>query len=329
VTDASRSTRVYAFHGVRICCSCDGAIAAALDARLGRFPSRPDGPYDLRFEYGPYEAAGAASEPTPEGARPIYDADMGEVLYSDASDRVYVSCPGRGRVVCDLRAGRVDVRRERGPGEDVWLMAHPFFTLALLESLKRRGLYSVHAAGVAAGDRILLFPGTSGAGKSTLTLALLREGFGFLSDDMLFLARGRDGLRALAFPESVDVKDDSLRLFPELSDVLGQDPRPGWPKRQVRAEERFGASVVWEGRPAALVFPRVAHAERSVIEPMDQGEALQELVPNILLTEPGSSQAHLDALAELARTCGCYRLETGSDFGEIARQLRSLPEVRG
>ena len=46
-----------------------------------------------------------------------------------------------------------------------------------------------------------------------------------------------------------------------------------------------------------LVFPRVANTVKSVLLPMDRGEALLELAPNVLLTEARSSQAHLDALA--------------------------------
>jgi hypothetical protein len=143
---------------------------------------------------------------------------------------------------------------------------------------------------------------------------------------MLFLVRAGEGLNALAFPEAVDLTDDTVRLFPDLVDLMGIEKRPGWPKRQLRAEERFGAEIVWQCRPVAVVFPRVAGSGRSTLTPMDRGEALLEILPNILLTEPASSQHHLDALAELVATCACYRLETGTDFGELATRLRGLLE---
>jgi hypothetical protein len=60
---------------------------------------------------------------------------------------------------------------------------------------------------------------------------------------------------------------------------------------------------------------------------MDSGEALLELAPNILLTEPTVSQRHLDVLAELVSTCPCYRLQTGTDFGDLAIRLAALLEV--
>jgi hypothetical protein len=57
---------------------------------------------------------------------------------------------------------------------------------------------------------------------------------------------------------------------------------------------------------------------------VDADEVFLDLVPNVLLTEARSSQAHLDALAELARTCDCYRLDTGRDFDALPRLLRGL-----
>jgi hypothetical protein len=43
-----------------------------------------------------------------------------------------------------------------------------------------------------------------------------------------------------------------------------------------------------------------------------------------LLTDAGSSQAHLDALAELVKASRCYRLETGMDLDRLTELLPSL-----
>jgi hypothetical protein len=69
------------------------------------------------------------------------------------------------------------------------------------------------------------------------------------------------------------------------------------------------------------VFPRVAHAERSVLTPMEPAEALLELVPNVLLTEPRASQAHLDVRASLVECC---RLATGSDLERLPALFREV-----
>ena len=62
---------------------------------------------------------------------------------------------------------------------------------------------------------------------------------------------------------------------------------------------------------------------------MGRDEALLELAPNVLLTEPRSSQAHLDVLAALVRETACYRLETGRDFHVLPTLLRNLLACEG
>jgi hypothetical protein len=190
--------------------------------------------------------------------------------------------------------------------------------------LKRRGCYSMHAAGFTKDGNAILIPGTSGAGKSTLAITLLRSGFGYLSDDMVFLRRGSDGLKVLGFPEDVDVSYQTISFFPEL-DFLGQSPKAvGWPKRQVRADEVYGAELVREARPGAIVIPQISGKGRSAVRPIEADEALFEMVSNVLLTEGRSCQSHLDILTELVRQTPCYRLATGRDFDRIPILLREL-----
>jgi hypothetical protein len=321
--------RVYDFHDVRLGCFGAEEVTTALDARLGRFPAAGEGACDIRFDY----RCVAAGEPlvtgpaAPVRERVVYESPMGKVLYGDGSDRMHIRSVWPIAATCDPVRGETTVSIAGPVDEHLWALSHPLLTIPLIEKLKRRGLFSIHAAGVARGGKGLLIPGSSGSGKTTLALALSRAGFGFLGDDMLFLVPGANGLRALAFPEPFDLTDDTVRLFPDLADLLAVEKQAGWPKRQLRAEERFGSEIVWQCRPVALVFPRVAASRRSTLQPMDPGEALLELVPNILLTEAASSQQHLTVLGQLAKTCGCYRLETGTEFGELATLLGELLET--
>lgn len=323
--DSGGRLRVYDFHGFRLGCSADEKVMVALAARLGRFAAEDGGRFDLYFDYR-VEQGEASASPAPEDGRVVYQSPMGEVRYSESADRLFITSKWPITAECDPVAGRATIQVYDTADEHAWALSHPLMTIPLIEMLKRRNLFSVHAAGVASRGRGMLIPGSSGSGKSTLALALARAGIGFLGDDMLFLARDGSGLQALGFPEAFDLTDDSLRLFPELGDLLAVEREAGWPKRQLRAEERYGAEIVWRCRPKILVFPHVAHTERSVLAPMDPGEALLELVPNILLTEPASSQRHLDALSQLVSNSACYRLETGRDFGDLAERLRQLLE---
>jgi len=338
--------RSYALHGLHLAVSGWGEAVDALHARLACLPvlEAGTGP-DLELEF----VAGLEPERASGVGRPVYDPPEGTVLYEDERDRLVLELGPRLRAVCEPGLGRarlaclgIDCE-----GGDLWTLSHPLATLPLVELLKRRGLYSVHAAGLCRNGRGLVLPGTSGAGKSTLTIALVRAGFGFLGDDTLFLAQRPEGLRLLAFPDEVDLTEPTLAFFPELTSHLAS-PRPGWRKRQLRIADRlglpgeatgcsqspkeragqtepvYGAEVVWECAPGHLVFPRVSGKEESRLTPLDPGEALLELVPNVLLTEPASSQAHLDALAGLANASACWRLETGSDLDGAVRLLEEL-----
>lgn len=308
--------RTYDLHGVRLAVSAIPAVHARL---AGLSPPLDDAaPPDLRFEL--VEGAGDHPFGRPARARPVYDPPDGEVAYSDADDVLYLEAGPRLRVLCEPGAGRARVSALGIEEGDLWLLSHPLFTIPLAEMLKRRGLFSLHAGAVSLGGRALVLPGTSGAGKSTLTLALARAGFGFLGDDTLFLTR--KGPRLLAFPDEFDLTDETVSFFPELARLF--DAAHPWKKRQLRAEEAYGAPVVWEAEPGLLVFPHVSGVRESVLTPIGRDEALLELAPNVLLTEPVSSQAHLDVLAELVERSDCYRLATGSDLGGAVQLLREL-----
>lgn len=322
----------YDLHGVRIGVTATGReiaeqAAAGVHARLAGLPldgARPD----IVFEI--YAGDVHAFE-RPEAARPVYDPPVGEVVYDDGAGLLYIGYGPRLSVLCEPGRARASVIQMAE--EDLWSLSHPLFTLPLVELLKRQGLYGLHAGGVCRNGRdgrdgrAMLLPGTSGSGKSTLTLALVRAGFGFLGDDTLFLARRPEGLKVLAFPDEFDLTDQTVAFFPELAPLLDTTRPAGWRKRQIRAEQTYranGAEVVWECDPALLVFPQVAGVRESRLSPMPKDEALLELAPNVLLTDPESSQAHFDALAELVERSECWRLETGSDLDEAVRILEAL-----
>lgn len=318
--------RTYSFHGLGLHVSADPLIARAVHARFAQLPQIRTAASDLCFQFICVQETEKQHLDRPtEAARPIYESAAGDVLFADDTDVLSITCPDTARVICAPSDGRTRVSILHSQAErHQWLISHPLLTLPLIETLKRRGLYSVHAAGLAANGNGLILAGTSGAGKSTLTLALLRGGFDFLGDDMLFLKRKGDGLRLLAFPDEIDITDETASFFPELSDLRETPKDQGWPKHQISPTTHFAAKTVWACHPAAVVFPRVAGTGRSVLAPIDRDEALMELAPNVLLTTTAESQAHLNALAELVETSRCYRLETGRDLENIPALLGGL-----
>lgn len=321
----------YDVHGVTVAVrSASRPVLDAVDRRLRSFRSGPpdpaaaDMPEDVIVDLVVGQA-GDARPPAAGHGRPVYDAPGGQVFYDDADDLLWLDHPGSAWLRVEPSVGTARLWAAGDGEDDVWLVSHPLLTIALLELLKRRGRYSLHAAAMASTDgTVTLLAGGSGAGKTTLALALLRHGWAFLADDTVFLGAGEPGPTVLGFADEVDVGGGTADLLPGLDDLLAGHTVPGRDKRQLRVEEAFGATPVPEARPTALVFPAVGGDDRSRLEPLAPDEALVELAPNVLLTEPASSQAHLDALAALVRTTPCWRLETGRDFGRLAGMLRGL-----
>jgi hypothetical protein len=320
-----RHTRNYCFHGLDISVLCSAVMAESLDSRFRLLPSDGKHGETISFDFQSVSDGSQHCVKKPQNqGRAFYELPSGEALYFEAGDQLYLSYKNGVRMLATPALACVSFSVVESEPVNLFMASHLMLTILLIEMLKRRGCYSMHAAGFSKDGKAILIPGTSGAGKSTLAITLLRSGFGYLSDDMVFLRRGSDGLKVLGFPEDVDVSYQTISFFPEL-DFLGQSPKAvGWPKRQVRADEVYGAELVREAIPAAIVIPQISGKERSVVRPINADEALLEMVSNVLLTQGRSCQNHLDTLTELVRQTPCYRLETGRDFDRIPDLLHDL-----
>jgi hypothetical protein len=310
----------YAIHGVTVAVTAaDRRAACAVDRRLHGFNSTVPGRPDVGIEYLPPGAELRA----PDGvSRPILRTPSGDELsYFPGCDRLFGDLE-RVRVVCDAPTGRVRVARADHTGRALYVAAHPVTTVCLLELLKRLGRFWVHAACLAQAGRALLVAGPSGAGKSTLALALALApgGPALLSDDATLLVAANGGVQALGFSDLIGVTADTAARFPALV-APGAAPAHGFPKHLVPAGALGPApGGAPAATPVALVFPRIAGGGASRLLDLSRRDALVELVRDVLLTEPVTTQGHIDALGALVAQVSCHRLEMGSDLGP-AREL--------
>ena len=331
MSSALASTRrTFELHGIALgVCARDAAVLEALELRLRDFATG-DGDAgerdpELRFEF----VAGGISDPTPPSgtARPVYDTPHGTLHYFPAADLL------RGRLGgvelrCEARRGVARFESPSYDGRDLYLATHPLATISLMELLERRGLFALHAACLSTADRRgVLLAGASGAGKSTLALALVHAGLRFLSDDIVFLlARddSDDAVRVLGFADTIGLTEHAADRFPALRARCAQPPAPGYPKRLHRIEDLFEEPALPDCRPNVLVFPEVSPEHPSDIAPLDPGAALLRLVPDVLLTDPAATQAHLRAIASLVGQVRCYTLRSGFDLERAADLVAAL-----
>jgi hypothetical protein len=320
--------RAYEIHGVGLTvASEEPAVVDAMELRLQTFRRETIGQSEIRLEFLLNGHAEDKALSLPPGAsRPVYETPYGHLHYFPEADTVCGDFQGV-RVRCEAGDGVARLHSTAFAGSDLYLATHPLATISLMELLKHRDRYSLHAACVAESDgRGILVAGPSGAGKSTLTIALVRAGLGFLSDDIVFLRHdpAADAVQVLAFPDAVGVTPHTAERFGDLRALLAEQPPSGFPKRLVRMEELFETRALSSCEPRVLVFPEVVRDRPSRLDPLDPKEALLRLVPDVLLTQPAGTQSHLRALAALLARVRCYRLQSGADLEGTAQLVREL-----
>lgn len=176
----------------------------------------------------------------------------------------------------------------------------------------------LHSSAVERAGVAVLLPGTQDAGKTTTAAGLARDGFRYLTDEVVVLDPTSLVVRPFAKPLSVD---------PGSWDVLA-DLRPAgddafssvqW---QVPAHAFGQDAVAPASQPGLVIFPRYEAGAATALAPVTPAEALMELASHCLnLFDHGPRG--LAALAGVVTRCRSYRLTVGS-LGEACTQIRAL-----
>lgn len=169
---------------------------------------------------------------------------------------------------------------------------------------------TLHAAAVARGSSLVLLAGESGAGKTTLTLALLRAGWTYLSDDLAPISI-ETGL-VHPFPKPLGVKDPAMwEALPETFRDAARLPPPG------------GSFLVpadlWQicDRPLearALVFPRFCPGTGLEVESLSPARAAAAASAYLRRLDPST----LGVLKRLCAGVESMHLSYGSSDDAIA-----------
>jgi hypothetical protein len=286
-------------HGLVLRVTSDApAVLDGIRARLAHLPLAPDGNADLFVHYDltrpPHER--------PADGRTVYESHEAEAIYSPAEDALYAFHRDGPTMRCAAALGQAEITGSSLPSDHTWVLTRPLPTLALMELVRRRGFYPLHAACLARNDSGVLVCGPSGSGKSTLTLALLEQGLDFLGDDLVFLDRSSQELRALGFPDELGLTENVRNVLPLVDAAVDLTAPTGWPKARASLRQLAPAAAVVSSCRASLLVVLSETATPRAFEEIDADQALLELLPSILLTEPATCAAHLEALAALTGT---------------------------
>ncbi|MDR4495322.1 MAG: hypothetical protein AB7P17_07005 [Nitrospirales bacterium] len=200
-----------------------------------------------------------------------------------------------------------------------------YFHYVLIELLKRRGLYTLHATALEMDGQGLLIPGCSGRGKTTAFISLLRSGFRCVSDDHPLLRESQGRLELLAFEEKVDITQTSLKFFPELHAGDSKKFHQGIHKKYFYIEDFYPQGIAERCSPRLLLFPYIVDSPTSHVEPLSKARALEELLPETLAVhDKVHAKQEFQFLDRLVRQLDCYLLLFGNDVLDLPRLVLPL-----
>ena len=209
---------------------------------------------------------------------------------------------------------------------DPWIFLQASVLPLLTMVLRAKGYFALHAAAVNVGDSAVLFPGLTGGGKSTTCFALLRAGFGYLSDEMPLVKREGSRLVALSLSDKISLRMESLDFFPELAPLREQGPDANG--KVTFAPGRFHSGC-WTPRalPELIVFPTLSGESASRAFPSSKASTLARLIPHSLsLLDPGAVEDQFRLLGDLVEHCSCWELAVGRDLEAMPAVVRELLE---
>jgi hypothetical protein len=208
-----------------------------------------------------------------------------------------------------------------------------FWCFGLLKLLRPRGVYSLHAAGLASRDGLgLLLVGASGSGKSTLAIGLIRQGWRYLSDDAVLLRYGSQEVVALACRRSFYIDAVRSHDYSDLS--LGEEAPDtnGGRRRRIGIDDAYPKQYAPRCLPRVVIFPRIKCQAQSTLIPVGGVRALGDLLAQSApqLFDRCTMAKHLETLKRLLQQADIYELNAGRDlYRHPASLIGLIQEAQG
>jgi len=193
--------------------------------------------------------------------------------------------------------------------------------------LGRRQRHIVHAACFGTDQGSVLLTGKGGSGKSTTTLACLDSGLGLTGDDYCVIDAAT--LTASSLYNTIKLKGlRDVERFHHLRDCIANLDRVDDSEQGERAmiflHQHFPEQLMAQSPLRAILVPRVADQEHTVISPASPGHVFKAIMPSTLFQLPGNARGEFSAMAALVRALPCYEIALGRDIAAIPGVIREF-----
>ncbi len=307
----------YNIHGFHIEVASDHPMPfemIAQDLRTFRSKTKSNSDPIFKFEFTalPFGTNGASSYP---GLFSSYRDVNSEFL---TTPKGVVSRYGRSliTVINDPAKRRIKTAIAPDPSLFPDPAYHYSFTQPLSPWLKQHGLFFLHSACVADEKKNgVLIVGHSRAGKSSLSLACVRNGFKFLSDEQPFMSRRSGRIHVYSFPRRIRLDRSVAALFHELKPILKSSAA----ERIIFPIERIWPQCMTTScKPKILIFPKFHFKGRLKISELGSSQAMARILQDDhfiwYLNGPWKkvSEAHLALVSQLVGETKAYQLDYGT-----------------
>jgi hypothetical protein len=183
-----------------------------------------------------------------------------------------------------------------------------------------RTFVALHAGAVAGSDGAVILPAKPDVGKSSLVAALIRRGFGYLSDE----AAAIDPItsRVYPFPRWIQLDVNTVDLFPGLQERL-EDRKGlrGHPFYRFVRPQDLGAIAAELPKPiTAIVFPGEDREGAPRLSRIGKAEAMERMAANCFNMFRYGERGVV-VLARVANEAEAYSLEGGTAEARAALLL--------
>lgn len=182
-----------------------------------------------------------------------------------------------------------------------------------------------HAATLGMEGLGVLLVGAGGSGKSGTCLAGIANGLDTVGDDYCLVAQGET---VAVYPLFRMLKQDPTGVARVLGGQAGSGlGAPNWQgKYEIHASMLDRQPFVPQLEIRAIVVPRVAHAGRSALRPIQPGLAMRSFAPSSAFQLPDGEHEAIAFAGALCRRLPCFELDLSVDAREIAGEIRAFLE---